>query len=104
MIRRLRKTFSITSDMVELSLSSPAKSARGRPGPAQNACFDLWDLANAYLQAGKREEAIGTLFKGLPRHEPGLLQIRVDPDFDSLRSDPRYAELVRQIGFPTEEQ
>ena len=65
---------------------------------------DLWDLANAYVQAGKREEAIRTLFKGLPKHEPGLLQIRVDPDFDSLRSDPRYAELVRQIGFPAEEQ
>jgi tetratricopeptide (TPR) repeat protein len=63
---------------------------------------DLWDLANAYLAAGKKEETIHTLFRGLPVHEPGLLQVRVDPDFDSIRSDPRYAELVRQIAFPTE--
>jgi hypothetical protein len=42
------------------------------------------------------------LFQGVQIHEPGLLQIRVDPDFDSIRSDPRYAELVRQIGFPPE--
>jgi hypothetical protein len=64
---------------------------------------DLWDLANAYVGAGMREEAMRVLFEGLSTHEPGLLQIRVDPDFDSIRKDPRYAELVRQIGFPTGE-
>jgi TolB-like protein/DNA-binding winged helix-turn-helix (wHTH) protein/tetratricopeptide (TPR) repeat protein len=63
---------------------------------------DLWDLANAYVLAGKREEALRTLFQGLKIHEPGLLQVHVDPDFDSIRNEPRYAELVRQIGFPTE--
>jgi TolB-like protein/DNA-binding winged helix-turn-helix (wHTH) protein/tetratricopeptide (TPR) repeat protein len=63
---------------------------------------DLWDLANAYVLADMREEALRTLFQGLPTHEPGLLQIRVDPDFDSIRDHPRYAELIRQIGFPTE--
>jgi TolB-like protein/DNA-binding winged helix-turn-helix (wHTH) protein/tetratricopeptide (TPR) repeat protein len=63
---------------------------------------DLWDLANAYVSAGMQEEAMRALFQGLQTHEPGLLQIRVDPDFDSIRNHPRYAELVRQIGFPTE--
>ena len=63
---------------------------------------DLWDLANAYVLADKREETMRTLFQGLQIHEPGLLQVRVDPDFDSIRNDPRYIELVRQIGFPTE--
>jgi TolB-like protein/DNA-binding winged helix-turn-helix (wHTH) protein len=63
---------------------------------------DLWDLANAYILAGMREEAMLTLLRGIPTHEPGLLQIRVDPDFDPIRDDPRYAELVRQIGFPSE--
>jgi len=63
---------------------------------------DLWDLANAYVSAGMQEEALRTLFQGLQTHEPGLLQIRVDPDFDSIRHHPHYAELVRRIGFPTE--
>jgi DNA-binding winged helix-turn-helix (wHTH) protein/TolB-like protein/Tfp pilus assembly protein PilF len=63
---------------------------------------DLWDLANAYALVNKREEAMRTLFQGLPIREPGLLQIRVDPEFDSVRDHPRYAELIRQIGFPTE--
>jgi TolB-like protein/DNA-binding winged helix-turn-helix (wHTH) protein/Tfp pilus assembly protein PilF len=63
---------------------------------------DLWGLANAYVLARMPEEAIRTLFQSLQIHDPGLLQIRVDPDFDSIRNHPRYAELVRQIGFPTE--
>jgi hypothetical protein len=29
-----------------------------------------------------------------------LVLLRVLPEFDSLRSDARYAELVRRIGFP----
>lgn len=68
----------------------------------QRPLHDLWGLANAYVLAGMREEAMGALFQGLQIHEPGLLQIRVDPDFDSIRSDPRYPELIRQIGFPSE--
>jgi hypothetical protein len=63
---------------------------------------DLWGLANDYVSAGMREETFRALFQGLQIHEPGLLQIRVDPEFDSIRDDPRYAELIRQIGFPTE--
>jgi TolB-like protein/DNA-binding winged helix-turn-helix (wHTH) protein len=63
---------------------------------------DLWDLANAYSSAGMRDETFQVLFGGVQVHEPGLLQIRVDPDFDPIRQDPRYAELVRQIGFPNE--
>jgi hypothetical protein len=63
---------------------------------------DLWELANAYVAAGMQNEALDTLFRGLPVHEPGLLQVRVDPDLDPLRGDPRYAELVRGIGFPSE--
>jgi hypothetical protein len=63
---------------------------------------DLWELANAYVATGMREETLATLFRGLPTHEPGLLQLRVDPDFDSIREDPRYAELIRQMNLPNE--
>lgn len=63
---------------------------------------DLWDLANAYVSAGIKDKTLDTLFRGLQTHEPGLLQIRVDPDFDSIRNDPRYLELIRRIGFPND--
>jgi hypothetical protein len=63
---------------------------------------DLWDLANAYLAAGMRDETLRTLLRGLPLHEPGLLQLPVDPDFDSIRDDPRYADLIRRMALPNE--
>jgi hypothetical protein len=63
---------------------------------------DLWDVANAYVLAGMRDQTFDVLLRGVKLHEPGILQIRVDPDFDAIRDDARYATLIRQIGFPSE--
>jgi TolB-like protein/DNA-binding winged helix-turn-helix (wHTH) protein len=68
----------------------------------KNSSPDLWELANAYVAAGMRQEAMRALFRGLEVHEPGLLQIRVDPDFDSIREDPGYAQIIRRIAFPND--
>jgi TolB-like protein/DNA-binding winged helix-turn-helix (wHTH) protein len=67
-------------------------------GPHQ----DLWELANAYAAAGMRDETLNILFRLLPGRDAGLLQVRVDPDFDLIRDDPRYAELIRQMNLPNE--
>jgi len=32
--------------------------------------------------------------------EPEVLFLRTSPELDSIRSSPRYRELVRRIGFP----
>jgi len=39
---------------------------------------------------------------GLTRHthDQGLIALRTDYTLDSLRSDPRYTELVRKVGLP----
>lgn len=66
----------------------------------RNPHADLWDLANAYVAVGKIGETLSILEKGIPIHDSGLLQLRVDPDFDPIRGDPRYAALLRQINFP----
>jgi hypothetical protein len=33
-------------------------------------------------------------------HDVSLIALRTDFRLDGIRSDPRYAELVRKIGFP----
>lgn len=63
---------------------------------------DLWELASAQVAAGMKDSAFVTLNRGLQSREPGLVQLRADPDFDSIRNDPRYDELIRAIGYPNQ--
>ena len=59
-----------------------------------------WNLACGYARLGQSDEAFRNLEKAFEERDPGLLQIRVDPDFDNLRDDARYHRLVQRIGFP----
>ncbi len=56
-------------------------------------------FVNAYLGLGSQEQAFAWLERAF-REQSGTLQfIKVDPFFDPIRRDPRFADLVRRI-FP----
>ena len=61
-----------------------------------------WDLACSYARLGERNEAFNWLERAYSEHHGGLLQIRLDPDLNSVRSDLRYRDLVRRMDFPPE--
>jgi serine/threonine protein kinase/tetratricopeptide (TPR) repeat protein len=67
--------------------------------PSKPAYEPLGAAAN-YALLGDKDDAFVWLEKAYQQHAGGLINLRVDPAFDSLRSDPRYADLVRRIGFP----
>lgn len=46
------------------------------------------------------DEAFSWLDKAYEERSPRLLDLKLDPDFDSLRRDPRFSDLVRRIGLP----
>ena len=48
---------------------------------------------------GDKDAAFAALEKAFPGRTE-LLLIKVDPRLDNLRSDPRYADLLRRIGLP----
>jgi serine/threonine protein kinase/TolB-like protein/tetratricopeptide (TPR) repeat protein len=59
-----------------------------------------YGVAYNYADLGDNEHAFEWLDTAYHQHDSGLLGIRTDLAFDSMRSDPRYAELVRKIGLP----
>jgi serine/threonine protein kinase/tetratricopeptide (TPR) repeat protein len=59
-----------------------------------------YSIADFYADTGDKEHAFEWLNIAYQEHNTYLIFLRTDATFETLRSDPRYAELVRKIGFP----
>jgi serine/threonine protein kinase/TolB-like protein len=57
-------------------------------------------LAELYADAGDKDHAFEWLNTAYQEHCTYVSLVPVDFAFDSLRSDPRYAEFMRKVGFP----
>jgi hypothetical protein len=57
------------------------------------------DIAIIYAGLGENEQAFAWLDKACADRIWPLPQLKVDPRFDSLRSDPRFAGLVQRVGL-----
>ena len=58
------------------------------------------DLADAYAEFGRKEEAIRYLEESYRERAPHLVFLQSDPSFDFLHSDPRYRAIVNKMGLP----
>ena len=58
------------------------------------------ELAVLYTSLGEREKAFTSFEKAYAAHDPQLLYLKVTPDFDPLRSDPRFQDLMERVGLP----
>ncbi|MGI8733332.1 MAG: TPR end-of-group domain-containing protein, partial [Pyrinomonadaceae bacterium] len=52
-----------------------------------------------YLRLGDKEQAFAWLDKAVQERNSFALAIKVNPIYDQLRSDPRFADLVRRVGL-----
>ena len=55
-------------------------------------------LTYVYIGLGKKDEALAWLEKGYEERSNHLAFSKVSPTFDPLRSDPRFADLLRRVG------
>jgi TolB-like protein/tRNA A-37 threonylcarbamoyl transferase component Bud32 len=60
-------------------------------------------LAMIHARLGDKEAALGWLEKGYEMRTRSMVNLNVEPQFDSLREDPRFADLVRRVGLPNGE-
>jgi TolB-like protein/DNA-binding winged helix-turn-helix (wHTH) protein/Tfp pilus assembly protein PilF len=88
-----------------------AYAVTGRSADAQNILTQLKKMstrqyvhpvlvARVCAGLGQRQEAFEWLEAGYRVHSRDLLELKYDPHFTNLRSDPRFADLVRRIGLP----
>src|SRR6266498_220373 len=59
------------------------------------------EFAILYAGLGDKDGAIASLEKAYAAHDLQMQALKVDPHYDSLRSDPRFIELMRKVGLPS---
>ena len=88
-----------------------AYARMGRTAEARNAILKLqahvqkdgigrYEIALVYAGLGDKDHAFEWLDKSFAAHDKGLTYLKIDPCLDPLRSDPRFQDLVRRVGFP----
>ena len=58
------------------------------------------DVASLYAIAGEKVQALEWLEKGFEARDPNMPYLNLYPEFETLRSEPRFQALVRKMGLP----
>jgi tetratricopeptide (TPR) repeat protein len=96
-----------------LSLSglAYAHAVKGNRKEAEKYLDEMWRLskqnymspsqfAPIYAVLGDKDKAFELLEEANKQYTLNIVRMRRDPQLASLRSDPRFDDLVRRIGFP----
>jgi len=66
----------------------------------ENVPWKTFGAALVYTGLGEKDEAFRSLNKAIDLRAPFATLLKVDPRFDSLRNDPRFAGLLRRMNLP----
>ena len=66
---------------------------------AKREYVSAYEIATIYVALGNNEEAFQLLAKACAEHSFHLVNLNVSPQFKSVRSDPRFKDLVRRLGL-----
>jgi TolB-like protein/Flp pilus assembly protein TadD len=110
-IAEYQKARALDSDPWVLALIGHAYAASGKRDEALKIVDQLREISKQryvpaygfaiiYAQLGEKDEAFRWLEKSNQDRGNDLGRIKVDPLVDSLRSDPRFTDLMRRVGLP----
>jgi len=57
-------------------------------------------VAEACVRVGDKDSAFEWLERGFEERDDLMIDLKVEPVFDGLRSDPRFQDLIRRVGIP----
>jgi tetratricopeptide (TPR) repeat protein len=66
---------------------------------AKNDYVSPTTFALIYVRLGQKDMAFAWFERALEAHDPRIVRFKIEPGYDSLRDDPRYAGLIRKIGL-----
>jgi DNA-binding winged helix-turn-helix (wHTH) protein/TolB-like protein/Flp pilus assembly protein TadD len=108
----IKQAISISDDTRNIAALGYAYAVAGKRAEARKVIDDLAELskrkyvspsfiAGIYANLGERDQAFAWLEKAYQERHPSMTFIGVDAVFDPVRSDPRFADLVRRVGLPS---
>jgi hypothetical protein len=57
------------------------------------------EVARVYVGLGDKDQALSWLERAYDERSDHLVFVKVDPAWDSLRSEPRFVQILRRIGL-----
>ena len=105
------KLIELTESPDSLALSAFIAATRGRTDEALRMVSRLIDgvsrgkrdayaVARIFALLGRKDDAFQWLDRAIKKREDGVTWLKQDPFLVALRSDPRFAALLRRIGLP----
>jgi TolB-like protein/DNA-binding winged helix-turn-helix (wHTH) protein/Tfp pilus assembly protein PilF len=95
MLLELASTYSLAGKKTEMR--DCLRRVNTNPG---SAFFKGVGIAEMYATLGEVDRTLRTLEGAYRRRDGGLILLNADPRFDSLKSDPRFQQLLQRIGLP----
>ena len=93
------------------ALLGRAYAVSGKRGAAEKVLDELneeskqtyvspYDIALIYAGLGNKEQALAWLERAFAERSTWMPFLRVDPELDALRTEPRFQDLLRRMNFP----
>ena len=76
------------------------KATQVRQMQRRSGYFSAYNVAILYADLGDKDQAFRWLDTAYQERDTWLIGLNTDFSLDALRSDPRFAELVRKVGLP----
>ena len=87
------------------ALAKSGQKAEGRSvlkvllKPSAEGYVSAYNIAIVYNGLGEHDEVLAWLERAYAQRDKGMVFLKVEPMLNNLRSDPRFQDLLRRVGF-----
>lgn len=111
-ITEVNKALSLEGNTRAIAILGYAYALAGRHDEARKVLSQLEELskrkyvppffiATIYMGLGEKDQVFDWLEKAYQERHAHLINLKVQPIYDPIRSDPRFANLLRRVGIPS---